>query len=118
MTKKKLLILSITAIIIVASIISINFYNKIYSPNIDTDTTIYIKSNSDINAVLESLTPYIGNIKTLEWVANKKNYPNVIKAGKFELTEGMSNNDIINLLRSGNQKALTLSFNNQHSLEK
>ena len=118
MTKKRLLTLSISAIIIIGGIISIIFYNKIYSPNTSTDATIYIKSESDINIVLESLTPYLNNINSFEWVANKKNYPNVIKAGKFDLTEGMSNNDIINLLRSGNQKALTLSFNNQDSLEK
>jgi UPF0755 protein len=118
MTKKRLLIVSISIIIIVGSIISINFYNKIYRPNITTDRTIYIKSNTDINAVIEALAPYLGDINSFKWVANKKNYPNIIKAGKFDLTKGMSNNDIINLLRSGNQKVLILSFNNQDSLEK
>lgn len=118
MTKRRILILSITFVIIIGSLTSINFYNKIYSSNVNKDTFIYIKSNSDINAILETLEPTVHDINSFKWVANKKNYPNLIKAGKFELKEDMSNNDIVNLLRSGNQKAITLSFNNQDTLEK
>ncbi|HKJ06500.1 MAG TPA: endolytic transglycosylase MltG, partial [Flavobacteriaceae bacterium] len=52
------------------------------------------------------------------WVAKKKNYPNVIKPGKYKIDEGVNNNELINLLRSGKQTPVQLSFNNQDTLEK
>lgn len=118
MTNKRILILSIATILIIGCLTSIHFYNKIYSSNINKDATLYIKTNSDINAVLKTIEPFINDINSFKWVANKKNYPNTIKAGKFDIKEGMSNNDIVNRLRSGNQSAIILSFNNQDSLEK
>jgi UPF0755 protein len=51
-------------------------------------------------------------------VANKKNYPNTIKPGKYQIAEGMSNNDLVNLLRSGKQTPVKISFNNQDTFEK
>lgn len=118
MNKNKLLFTTIAATFLIACVVAINFYSKIFSSNIKNDTTIYIKSDSDFVTVLELLIPILENTNSFEWVAIKKNYPNTIKSGKYVLTSGMNNNELVNLLRSGNQTIIQLSFNNQDTLEK
>ncbi len=118
MTKKRALLLLIIGVAIIFGAIAFTFYNKIYATNTSQETTIYIPSNSDFDTVVELISPVLKNKSSFAWVAKKKNYPNTIKAGKYQLKEGMNNNDLINLLRSGNQVTLKLSFNNQDTLEK
>ncbi len=58
------------------------------------------------------------NIKAFDWVAKRKNYSNFIHPGHYEFEDGLNNNDLINLLRSGIQTPVNLIFNNIRSLEK
>ena len=118
MTKKKALLLLLIGVAIIFGTIALTFYNKIYATNTTEETTIYIPSNTDFDAVVEILSPALKNESSFVWVANKKNYPNTIKSGKYQLKKGMNNNDLVNLLRSGNQVTVKLSFNNQDTLEK
>lgn len=118
MTKKKALLLLIIGVAIIFGTIALTFYSKIYSANTTQETTIYIPSLSDFDSVVEILSPVLKNESSFIWVAEKKNYNNTIKAGKYQLKKGMSNNDLVNLLRSGNQVIVKLSFNNQDTLEK
>jgi len=118
MHKKRILLGIISLIFIIGGSIAYNFYSKIYTSNISKNTTVYIPSNSDFETVIEKISPYLKNKNSFKWVAAKKNYPNVIKAGKYDLKKGMNNNELVNLLRSGKQTPVKLAFNNQDSLEK
>lgn len=118
MNKKRILLGIISLIFIIGVSIAYSFYSKIYASNIKEDTTINILSNSDFKTVVEKISPYLKNKNSFKWVAAKKNYPNVIKAGKYTLKKGMNNNQLVNLLRSGKQTPIKLAFNNQDSLEK
>jgi UPF0755 protein len=106
------------AVVLCFAAIGYKFYSKIYASNVTKDSEIFIASNSDFDAVLASLNSIVANKNSFKWVAEKKKYPNLIKPGKYLLKKGMNNNDLVNLLRSGNQTAVKLSFNNQDSLEK
>jgi UPF0755 protein len=55
-------------------------------------------------------------IKTFDALANRKKYDENVKAGKYRIAKGMTNNDIINSIRSKNIP-IKLSFNNQNSIE-
>ena len=113
------IILSIIALIlIVGAIFGYTYYDKIYSANVKEDTAVCIPTAATFDQVKEILSPVVDNIDNFVWVAHRKNYPNVIKAGKFTIEEGMSNNALIDLLRSGKQTPLKLTFNNQDTLEK
>lgn len=115
----KKIIFSILAIgLVIGVLIAYKFYAKIYTPNVKEQTAVFIKTHATFNDVLTELTPLLDNMSSFEWVAEKKNYPNVIKAGKYVLTEGMNNNDLIDLLRSGKQTPVTITFNNQDTPEK
>ncbi|MBJ2175323.1 endolytic transglycosylase MltG [Aureibaculum sp. A20] len=117
--KLKKIILAIIAILLIGGgLIAYQFYGKIYSTNVKEDTAIFIPTNATFDEVKEVLSPVVSNIDSFVWVANQKNYPNVIKSGKYLIKKGMSNNALIDLLRSGKQTPLTLTFNNQDTLEK
>jgi len=99
------------------AIVGFNFYSKIYKSNVISDCHILIPTNSSIEELAEIISPHIKRTVSFVWVAEKKKYSNQIKAGKYSLKEGMNNNELINLLRSGKQTPVKLSFNNQHTLE-
>ncbi len=46
-----------------------------------------------------------------DWVAKKKEYPANVKPGRYLLLKGMSNSEIVDLLRSGKQAEINLVFN-------
>lgn len=118
MNFKKLITLIISLLFITGLVLAYNFYNKIYKPNTVKDGFIYISTNSSYSDVENNIRPFLKRVKSFNFIANLKRYPNSIKPGKYKITEGMSNNKLINLLRNGKQTAVKLSFNNQDSFEK
>jgi len=113
---KKLIYLIIVIILAVGGIYAYLIYNKIYNPNIIFDKNreyIYIPTGSDFDDVVSILEnqEIVKDISTFKWVAEKKHYINKVKSGKYKLRENMSNNDIVDLLRSGVQEPVNISFN-------
>lgn len=106
-------------VLIAAGVASIGwgYYKKIFHSNVslkDSEAYVYIPTGSDFNDVLRILTEnnYIINTASFEWVAEQKNYIGNIKPGKYRIKDGMSNNEIINLLRSGMQEPVDVVFHN------
>jgi UPF0755 protein len=58
------------------------------------------------------MTGAIVDIKGFKWVAQKKGYTSKVKAGRYILENGMSNNELINMLRAGRQTPVNVTFNN------
>ena len=79
---------------------------------------IYIPTGSSYNQVLDTLESdlEIKNLKILDWVAKKKNYPALIKPGRYVIENETSYNGLINLLRSGRQSPVKITFNNIRTL--
>ena len=115
---KKKIILLIILILIIGSIFGYNLYTKIHNSNVKETTYIFIPTNSKFTDIQEIINPYLNNQKSFVWVAEKKNYPNKIRAGKFKIERGMSNDDLVNHLRGGKAEIVRLTFNNQDSYEK
>jgi UPF0755 protein len=118
MNLKKILLLLFLLLLIGGGIVGYSFYSHIYHPNTLANGALYIKTSSDLEQVMAELKPLLDNVNAFEWVARKKNYHNLIKPGKYEIVEGMNNNDLVDLLRSGEQVPVKVSFNNQDTLEK
>ena len=78
---------------------------------------VFVPTNATYEDVREQLEPLLKDIKTFDALAKQKKYVSNVKAGRFAITKGMNNNDIINSIRSKNLP-IKLSFNNQESLEK
>lgn len=94
-------------------------YNVMLAPNTkfsNEDAYIYVSTNDTYNEVKEQLIPLLNDVETFDALAKRKKYVENVKAGKYRIAKGMTNNDIINSIRSNNIP-IKLSFNNQNSIE-
>lgn len=94
-------------------------YNTAFSANTafnNKEAHVYISSNATIDDVVEELEPLLKDTESFYTIANQKKYSSNIKAGHFIITKGMTNNDIVNTLRSRNIP-INIKFNNQERLE-
>lgn len=94
-------------------------YNDIYASNVQVDDEmayLYIPTEADFEAVFDSLQPFLADTASFRWVAFKKNYPHLVKPGKYHIKQGMSNNELVNKLRSGQQEPVRVTFNNVRTL--
>ncbi len=119
----KIIVAAIVIITISAAIAAWRLYHAIYQPNVflgERKTThIYIPTGSGFNDVKAILykNGMIINTNTFEWLAEKKNYKENIRPGRYLIMEDMGNNELINLLRSGKQDPVMLTFNNIRTKE-
>jgi UPF0755 protein len=104
-------------ILLVGGILGYNYYQKIFGTAITKEYVLFVNSSDSLVDIKEKIKDYSKNPNTFLWVAAKKNFSK-LKTGRYILKVGMSNNDLVNLLRSGNQTPLKISFNNQDTLEK
>ncbi len=117
----KRILIAIVLLGLVAAAFFANFvYKVMLKPNtaFNNETAyIYISNKAKYQDVRQQLEPLLLDIESFDNLAKQKKYTTNIKAGKYAITKGMSNNDIINSIRSKNIP-VKLSFNNQDSLEK
>ncbi len=114
---KRKIIYILLAIVLISGLVGYNFYQKIASEAVIKDTDLYIKSNTSFDDLTLQLTPLLNNINDFKWVAKLKKFSKV-KGGRYVLKKGTNTNTLINLLRSGNQTPVKVTFNNQDTLEK
>ena len=114
---KKTISIGIFVILGIGGIIGLQYYNRIFSNNIRKPGSVFIESKDNIPDLKKKIAAFLEDEEAFHWVAVQKKF-NQPKAGKYILKKGMSNNDIVNLLRSGNQTPVKVAFNNQDTLEK
>lgn len=101
------------------AIFSYKVYGTIFTPNTDFAEETYevlIPTGADYNTAFLIIADAVKDREAFHQTAVRKGYPNNIKSGRFLLKKGMSNNKIINTLRSRNIP-LNVRFNNQERLE-
>jgi UPF0755 protein len=110
----KWIIIVFVVLLAVSGIRAYILYRYIFDANILTPGSIIIPKNSTYEQVLDSLKKHniIANYKAFDWVAKRKKYPGAIKPGKYLLDKGLNTNEILNMLRSGNQHPVQVTFNN------
>jgi len=95
-------------------------YGAMMSPNTafnNDEAYIFVRSDDTYFDVRNQLEPLLEDIDAFDALAVRKKYTTHLKAGRYVIKKGMSNNDIINSIRSNNLP-VKISFNNQESLEK
>ena len=122
-TKKiKRLIFGILGILVIISIfIFSKMYKALMNPNVDTkeNYSLYIYDEDNFETIKNQLysDSIIINKKTFEWLAKKLDYPQCIKSGHYIIADGMNNNRLLNMLRSGSQTPVKFTFNNIRTIE-
>ncbi|SDD39048.1 endolytic transglycosylase MltG [Williamwhitmania taraxaci] len=97
--------------------ITFEAYQYIYKPNVyiqQKDVAyICIPTGSTIDDVTRLLYEkgLIINRSSFEWLAKKRNYNQRIFPGRYKITNGMSNNRLVEILRTGTQSPVKLVFN-------
>lgn len=115
---KKKIGVFIAVLMLIGIFYAYRIYTRIYASNVTETAYVFIPTNTDFEDMIPLVKPYLKNLDGFVWVAEKKNYPNKIRAGKFKIDEGMSNDELVNHLRGGKQETVTLTFNNQDTFEK
>ena len=99
------------------------FLGRIYKPNVSLeyqkDVYIYIPTGASFEDVLQILSDegVIISSSSFRWISEQKRYTNNIKSGRYLLKDGMNNNELVNLLRSGRQTPVNVVFNNMRTKE-
>lgn len=114
---KKFIYAVIATILFVFGVIAYNYYQKIFGASISKDMELFVYSNDELIDIKTKISNFSKNPNTFLWVAAQKNFSKP-KGGRYLLKKGMSNNDLVNMLRVGNQSPVKISFNNQDNLEK
>ncbi|MCD8193956.1 MAG: endolytic transglycosylase MltG [Tannerellaceae bacterium] len=91
-------------------------YNLLYKPNFHPGKPVYvyIDQRKDFSALISQLedTAKVSDINSFLRVAKWMKYPENIRSGRYEVTEGMNNYELVNHLRRGQQTAIRITFNN------
>lgn len=103
-----------------ALFIAFNYVKKIYFEAVEIsegERYIYVPSSSSLKSVTSQLynRGILKDTASFLWVADKKSFSKPI-AGRYLIKDKMSNNQLVNLLRSGMQKPIKLTLNSVRTL--
>lgn len=118
MKARKIIGIFSLVVILGGTIVGYILFRKIFAPNTkfnDTEVSVFIPTGANYDQARKAIEPFIEDMDRLDWVAEKKQYPQNVKAGKFIITKDMSSNDIIIALR--NPVPVKVSFNNQETIQ-
>jgi UPF0755 protein len=116
---KKILLAVVLIGLVIAGYFAYYVYSTMFTPNTafnNDEAYIFIGSYATYDDVRRDLEPLLKDIGSFDALASRKKYTSNMKAGKYRIKKDMTNNDIINSIRSNNIP-VKVSFNNQNSLE-
>jgi UPF0755 protein len=94
------------------------YWKAAFKANIDLGkkkfTYVYIKTGSTYDDLLNVLfeKKILKNEDSFKWAVEKKNLKNHIYPGRYKIEHRMSNDELINMFRSGSQDPVNVTFNN------
>ncbi|MCD4794855.1 MAG: endolytic transglycosylase MltG [Bacteroidales bacterium] len=110
--KVSLIILLI--IITVCAIYAYTVYRDVFKVNVSSNSYLLIPTNSTYEDVLDTLKAQevLIDISSFKKTASLKKYKDIIHPGRYKPEKGMTNNQLVNMLRSGRQTPVKVTFNN------
>ncbi len=117
--KKILYLLSVVGLLII--IVAVIIYNNAFGLNIipvNKHTVLYIPTGSKYGQVMDTIGSklHIKNQKIFQWLAEKKRLPEKIRPGRYVIDKSLTYNNLINILRSGKQSPVNVTFSNVRTL--
>ena len=100
---KRIVILIVALGLIFMGSFSLYIYKVMFKSNTSFDEKskdLYIKTGTSYNQLLNQIESYVLNVDDFDVLAKRKKYN--VKPGKYQIKNGMNNNEIINSLRSNN----------------
>src|SRR5690606_19390892 len=97
------------------TLLSCSFFSGLKS-NVEEDGFLYVKTNSTIDAVLDSLQGKLKDIESFRNYAEGKDYAAQIKPGKYKLEKGETNSSLLDKLIDGKQVEVHLMIKNEPTI--
>lgn len=120
---RRTVLLSFFILIAIVIVFFLRNYAFIIKPIIKTDdgngVSLYIPTGADYQYVKEEIYSLgvLTNKNAFDWLAKKSHYNDNIHPGRYILTDGMTNQQLINMLRMGHQTPVKVVFNNIRTVE-
>lgn len=114
---KKILIAFIAMAAIGGASLAYDLYQRLYSPNVivgaHEKNFLYIPTGTTFQQLVNLVADrkIVSNSESFRWVAQRMELPQHLHPGRYELTDRMSNYDLVKLLRSGKQTPVKLVLN-------
>lgn len=112
---KKIIIALAAVLVISLGVTALNYYLRYFAPNVTGNQEyLYIHTGADFNDVYKTIRSQdiVKDTASFYWAARHMNYVNRVKPGRYHLRKGMGNRRLINMLASGTQEPVMLSFHN------
>jgi UPF0755 protein len=73
---------------------------------------LYIRTGTGYAAVLDSLRRHelLRDLRTFEWLAEQRHYPQLVRPGRYRLDPALSNQDLLDMLLTGRQDTLAFTL--------
>jgi UPF0755 protein len=114
LNRNKIIKIIAVAFIVFAAIIYIKYFTS--NTNFEKDEVyVEVPTGSTYQDVQRILSPLVKNMGDFEFIANRRSYPEHVKAGRFLLKKGMSAFQLVGAMRRN--VPVKLAFNNQERLE-
>lgn len=115
-SKLKVILIIFSVLIIIGGALSYYVYNILYgeSYKVKETTYLYIDDKTDFDQLCQQLSGVASpnTLKYFKTLANYLKYPENMRTGKYAVADGMSQMQLINILRRGQQTSVRLTFNN------
>ena len=123
--KRRLLILFAAFFVAMCVVVFIflNNYSYISKPIIQTENgenvSLYIPTGADYQYVKNEIVAMnvLKSEKAFNWLAKKTKYNENVHPGRYVLVDGMTNQQLVNMLRMGYQTPVKVVFNNMRTIE-
>lgn len=116
LNKRKILIGTGLLMLVLTGAIMGGAWQIAFAPNFENKETVYvyIDNDKDFKNLTQQLVDSAGckNLSSFVLLAKLLNYPEQMKTGRYAITSGMNNMDLLKDLRQAHQSAVKLTFNN------
>jgi len=102
-------------VVLIVALTAASFYNKYFKANVTgKQEYLYIRTGANYNDVFKYIQDedIVTDVGSFDAAAEGMKYKTRVKPGRYRLKEGMTNRRLINMLASGSQEAVELSFHN------
>jgi UPF0755 protein len=107
--------------LVIMVVVVYKMYSRVFVSNVNLASEhviFYIPTGTGYEEVVKNLEKenIIEDRRSFNWVARKKLYDANVKPGRYKIKNGLSNNELINMLRAGNQDPVMVVFHHIRTL--
>lgn len=118
---KKIAWIAFLALVAAGGFLAWRTWTKIYGGDtafLQAEQVLLVPRGADLEQVMDSLKVHaiVKDLGMFRWVAERKKYPGRIRPGRYVVPRGMSINNLVNKLRSGEQDPVRITFSNVKNL--